>query len=283
MTLLVRDEEDIIATNIEYHRAQGVDFFIAMDNLSTDGTREILESYEKEGILHYILQEQDDYSQGEWVTSMARMASAKYGAKWVINNDADEFWWPLEGHSLRDCLLNVPKKHNVVKGQRYNFVPVKGEQKPFYERMIYREIMSLNFKGKRLPPKICHRGEDNVVVTQGNHKVSGFKTAIDNKRRLEILHFPFRTLRQYENKIIKGGGAYHRNKELRQGTGQGWRTLYDSYMREGRMPKYITCQVQSSVQIDSAMRQGSIVKDRRLRNYLAQIGCLKRKCRRSTN
>ncbi|HJM57083.1 MAG TPA: hypothetical protein QF446_07130 [Planctomycetota bacterium] len=36
MTLLVRNEEDILATNIEYHLARGVDFIIATDNLSDD-------------------------------------------------------------------------------------------------------------------------------------------------------------------------------------------------------------------------------------------------------
>ena len=44
MTLIVRNEADIIEDNLRYHRAQGVDFFIVLDNGSTDGTLEILES-----------------------------------------------------------------------------------------------------------------------------------------------------------------------------------------------------------------------------------------------
>ena len=92
MTLLVRDEQDIIRENIEYHLAQGVDFFIATDNRSVDATTNILKEYEARGLLHYIYEGSDDYSQHAWVTRMARMAYKEFGADWVINNDADEFW-----------------------------------------------------------------------------------------------------------------------------------------------------------------------------------------------
>ena len=42
MTLLVRNEEDVIAENILFHHAQGVESFLVMDNLSTDATSAIL-------------------------------------------------------------------------------------------------------------------------------------------------------------------------------------------------------------------------------------------------
>ena len=106
MTLLVRDEADIVSANIEFHLARGVDFVIATDNLSVDGTTDILRAYEQRGVLHYIRQTDDDYAQHRWVTDMARLARAKFGADWVINNDADEFWYPEQG-SLKDALDTV--------------------------------------------------------------------------------------------------------------------------------------------------------------------------------
>ena len=47
MTLLVRDEEDVLAANLDFHFAQGVDFVIATDNLSVDRTPQILRDYER--------------------------------------------------------------------------------------------------------------------------------------------------------------------------------------------------------------------------------------------
>ena len=77
MTLLVRDEEDIIAANLDHHYAQGVDFVIATDNGSVDATVSILERYEREGRLHLIHEPTDDFSQHAWVTRMARLAARR--------------------------------------------------------------------------------------------------------------------------------------------------------------------------------------------------------------
>src|SRR5262245_51551113 len=106
MTLLVRDEQDILRANIEYHLAQGVDSFIVTDNRSVDATARILKDYEARGKLRYIFEASDDYNQYAWVTRMARLAYSDLGADWVINSDADEFWWPKHG-TLRDTFAGV--------------------------------------------------------------------------------------------------------------------------------------------------------------------------------
>ena len=49
MTLLLRDEEDIVRENLDFHLAQGVDRVIVTDNGSEDGTVEILREYEARG------------------------------------------------------------------------------------------------------------------------------------------------------------------------------------------------------------------------------------------
>src|SRR6266851_1929716 len=87
MTLLVRNEEDIIAANLDYHLAMGVDHIIITDNSSIDASPEIVRGYVERGVATLIHEPADDYSQSVWVTRMARLA-CKSGADWVINSDA---------------------------------------------------------------------------------------------------------------------------------------------------------------------------------------------------
>ena len=92
MTLLVRNEQDVIAENILFHHRQGVDAFIVMDNLSSDATVDIVRDLANSIPIELRHQQADTYNQAVWVTEMARAAASEHGADWVINNDADEFW-----------------------------------------------------------------------------------------------------------------------------------------------------------------------------------------------
>jgi glycosyltransferase involved in cell wall biosynthesis len=261
MTLLVRDEQDIIAEHLTYHLSQGVDEVIVTDNGSQDATLDILREYESRGVLRIIIEASDDYSQGRWVTRMARMAATEHGADWVINSDADEFWWPRSG-SLASTFEGLDGRIGVVVARRANFVPQAEDGRPFWERMTLRERESLNPVGKPLPPKLAHRAHPEITVVQGNHRVRGAELGerLDDGS-LEILHFPMRSYGQFENKIVKGGRAYARNRELPENVGRTWRRLYEVWQR-GELPR----QYAESVVSDPSRQD--LVTDTRLRDYL---------------
>ncbi len=137
MTLLARNEADVVDAQLAFHLHAGVDHVIAMDNASSDGTTEILERYERAGLLRLIREPGDDMRQDEWVTRMARLAATEHGADWVINADADEFWWP-RGGSLKDVLATVPERYGVVRGCWRHFLPRPDDGSFFAERMTVR-------------------------------------------------------------------------------------------------------------------------------------------------
>src|SRR5215831_3132532 len=135
MTLLARDEEDIVDQQIRFHLERGVAFVVATDHRSTDGTTEILRRYEREGHLHLTREEADECPQSEWVTRMARLAATEYAADWVVNSDADEFWIP-RGGTLEDVLGAVPPRFGAIRAMARHFVLRPETSDPFYERMV---------------------------------------------------------------------------------------------------------------------------------------------------
>jgi hypothetical protein len=172
MTLLVRDEADVIAATIEHHLAAGVDLVVATDNGSVDGTIEILEAYRDAGVLELHHEPSQDYEQGTWVTRMARRAAAEHGADWVINADADEFFWTTSP-SLKDVFGAVDPAYDAVEARRDNLVSDPSADGGWVQRLIVRDTASLSPRGTRIGPKTCHRGDPEVTVGQGNHDVWG--------------------------------------------------------------------------------------------------------------
>lgn len=267
MTLLIRDEQDILAANLEFHLAQGVDFFIVTDNNSVDASKEILQAYIKRGLVHYIFEVEDNYNQHAWVTRMARLAYTKFKADWVINNDADEFWWPITGN-LTQTFNDIDNEFNTLTAERHDFVPLESNPaSQFYNNMQYRKVISLNPLGTPLPAKVAHRASDAVVVKQGNHRVEGLGAIHSVIDLIEILHFPIRSYNQFSNKIINGGKAYSNNQQLPAMVGKTWRKLYAEYQENNNLHAYYAQQAYSKTRIQTELQQQLIVQDTRLVDF----------------
>ena len=273
LTALVRDEEDILRPFLEYHLHRGVDYLVVTDNLSVDGTREILEEYRRIGKLLYIHEPEDNYAQSVWVTRMARLAAEEFAADWVINSDADEFWWPEQAADLKEVLRAVPPSISALSSLRTNFLPRprQGDQN-ILRSMIYREVRSTNSLGQPLPPKICHRANPRVVIEQGNHVISVGGVEVDAVQtdELSIFHFPMRSSQQFINKIEKGGAAYARSG-LPPDVGETWRTLYQRHREERTLDDYFERHVVDDETLAAKLASGELVEDRRLLELLTSL------------
>jgi hypothetical protein len=266
MTLLARNEADIVDAQIAFHLHAGVDFVIATDNDSDDGTTEILERYEQAGVLHLLREDADDMRQPQWVTRMARMAATDFDADWVINADADEFWWP-RGGTLKQVLGLVPPRYGVVRGCWRHFLPRPDGDASFAERMTVR-LCTPAFPGDKRSiyhahQKVAHRADPDVEVERGNHNVSGRAlNALRGWHPIEVLHFSLRSVEQVERKA-RGGW-------LRQPPSQvvGHQIELDDAVRHGSTRAYLDLYVISDSDLEGGLSDGSLAVDTRLRDAL---------------
>jgi Glycosyl transferase family 2 len=272
VTVLARDEADVIEAQVGFHLSAGADFVIATDNNSHDGTTEILERYERDGVLHLIHEPAEGLRQGEWVTRMARLAASAYGADWVINTDADEFWWP-RGGSLKEVLAAVPEEYGVVEGFWRSFVPRPDDGGPFAERMTARlsQQAPINDPTSFYRPviKVAHRADPQVKVGRGNHTLvdSGLRT-LTTWHPLEVLHFPLRSRAQWARKIELQGEAFTKHIE-RSGTGYHMKSY--GALQAGRIDEQYESLVVADDALASGLADGTLVRDTRLRDALRTI------------
>jgi hypothetical protein len=270
MTLLARDEADILDAQVAFHLHAGVDLVIATDNRSEDGTTEILERYAREGHLHLIREPGDDLRQSEWVTRMARLAATDHGADWVLNADADEFWWP-QGPSLKDVLGSVPEHYGVVRAAWRNFVPRPAGPAFFAERMTAR-LCTPDFHPHPLSThsKSAHRGVPDVRVGRGNHEAFGAGLQpVRGWYPIEILHFPVRSLDHCLRKYVTQFVALERNAE--KGIPGHMADAHRAY-RAGRLREFYEPLVVDDEELARGLGAGTLTIDTRLRDALRGLG-----------
>ena len=288
VTLLVRDEIDVIAATMEHYLAAGVDAIVVTDNGSVDGTAELLARYAATGPVDVLSEPEHTYQQSAWVTRMARRACVEHGADWVLNVDADEFLWPLAepvpldvespdlvpgpGLDVRPAFAALPAGVGRVRVRRHNLVAAPERRGNWPRRLVERDVRALSERGTRIADKIVHRADPAVVVAQGNHAIEGAEgsatvpTAEFPLCPFVYLHVPDRSYAQFERKIANGGAAYERSG-LPADVGWHWRLDYQR-LREGTLREHWEQRQPTRAAIDAGHADGVVVPDERLTDRL---------------
>ena len=262
MTLLARNEADILDAHLAFHLNAGVDVVLAIDNGSEDETTDILESYARDGYVE-LTRDEGELDQGAWVTGLARRAATEFGADWVINADADEFYWP-RGGTLKDVLAAVPAQYGGVRGMLRNFAPRPHGDDFFAERMTVRVCNPGAEDNSPYSPRVkaMHRGDPDVEVFWGsNRALSRGLDPLAGWYPIDVLHFPIRSLEQCRDKFLR----WHAIAPSRFRT-----AVYDADQR-GAMREFYERYVIDDEALGRGLADGTLAIDTRLRDALRSL------------
>ena len=219
LLLLVRDQADIVRENISFHLDHGVDFVIVTDNRSTDGTRDILSEFARSDDVVVVDEPGQSYDQARWVGRMVQLARERFGAKWVIPADGDEFWLP----GNRNYRSDLASPANVFYVQWNNMVPVDGA--PWQEFTQVGDALSYDVS----LPKVFFATTGFREVHIGNHDVRIVPRVTSPSRNIRLYHYPIRSYAQFERKVVDGYRAIANTPSATQSDARNWRDWHAAY------------------------------------------------------
>jgi len=227
MLMLVRDEIDIIATNIDFHLQMGIHQFVITDNGSVDGTREILTDYKRRlGSSLVIIDDVDPaYHQVMRVNRMIAVAKEAFRPRWIISSDADEFWYPASGRYETE----LDGRKNILNCYWHNFLPRAKARWP-----EFIDIGEMPGYHGRMSKAFClARGLIGMYL--GNHEPRSIPRIASPSTNIRVYHYPVRSYEQFEKKVVQGHRA-----ALKASVGGSaawhWREYYQAW-ESGRLPQ----------------------------------------------
>jgi hypothetical protein len=202
--MLVKDEVDVIE-DVVRHTAGQVDEVIVADNLSTDGTFEVLTRMKEQGAVAELTVDYEvGYYQSRKMSELAKIAGER-GASWVVPVDADEVW-AARGGRLADRLEEMPPDILLAQAVLYDHVTTgqDNNHRPAIAAMAWRWLLPLPLR------KVAARYRDGLTFLPGNHgatypNVAWPAAALDE---LVVRHFPYRSVGQFVTKVRNGAAAY---------------------------------------------------------------------------
>ncbi len=211
---MMRDEADIADHVVRHLLAEGVDHVIVADNLSSDGTGDLLRSV---GSAVTVVADDDPrYYQSEKVTRLTHLAG-HMGADWVIPFDADELWYSPHGTTIAEVLAHAQAP--IQRVSTLEHVPSELDDPAVADPL--RRICHRRPQPKPVM-KVAFRYHPDARVWQGNHDVD--RPGGSSHGLLAIREYQYRTLEQATRKVRNGRAAYEATN-LGANEGAHWRKM----------------------------------------------------------
>jgi hypothetical protein len=245
----VVDNADTLREFLDWYQALGVDFIVAFDSGSTDGSRNILDEYARSGALSWMSQPRKNIDGFDPFSELARIAHDRFEADWIILADADEFLC-ITGESLHSILQEAKRDEiSVLSVPRFNMTgtpPAPGQNalemlnlridKPF--TVSRREMLSGDIKIPQIfapiRPKTIVLASSFVEYGAGAHTATSSSGQTAERAELRMLHYPFRSYEEFEKKVENITVWMAANTHLPPSWGWHWRR-YIRLREEGRL------------------------------------------------
>jgi glycosyltransferase involved in cell wall biosynthesis len=210
---MIRNEADLVRLNVLYNSAAGIEHRLIVDNGSTDGTDRLLKELSRRDPRVRWTRDEGPYRQTEIHTELAREAY-RDGADWVVQVDADEFWY-APGGNLKAILAR--SEAGVLRAQVLNFIQRRGQQESSPGALLHMtrraaepvgkdaqdlvEARKLGFVEKLYPRKCISRPTPEIRIEAGNHKVYEAAGPSENTNEIFCLHAPIRSRSALEERV----------------------------------------------------------------------------------
>ncbi|MGX5680784.1 glycosyltransferase family 2 protein [Schumannella luteola] len=274
LTMMVRDEADIVGAMLEHHLRQGVDVFIITENASIDGTADVIRDFARRATVDLRFDPEHRKQQSVRVTEMARDAFTIHGADWVINADADEFWFPVDrSRTLKEVVSELPPELRAFPVPVIDMVGPAAADGSGLDRLVYRDLRpveEINRVGihAHATDDVLHVGDPDVTVVQGNHYVSiASAGSPPPELAIEVLHLPWRSWRQIASKVGNAGRAYDSNPELTPSPNHHGMRDYRRLQRGTLLGSYLI-RMPDPEQLEAGIRDGWFILDRSVADEL---------------
>lgn len=218
--MMVKNEIDVIESNINYLITQDIDEIFIADNLSTDGTYEAIQRLRWHNTMpiYLIRDEEIGYYQSNKMNRWSRQCF-QMGADYVIPIDADEIWYSLDNtKTLGEAIKNTDA--DIFVANSVDFIPTIYDdynESNFIKRITHRKLNSDSFSA------VAFNYYNNYELEMGNHDIKNHQ----GKRLANVIgirHYQYRSYPQFVKKVRNGKAAYD-NTNFPDFMGSHWRKL----------------------------------------------------------
>lgn len=281
----VLDNADILKEYLEWYSSLGVDFVVANDWGSTDGSQDILDDFARKKFVQW--RPQNNKRMVDWNPSdeLASIARDHHGADWIMLLDADEFLTVDRGE-LRKVLAEAGDEVTTISVKCFNMTgPIpKGNEVALrtltlrIERQV-RETTEQVSSGDldvpyifmRLAPKTIIRASAFVTYSAGGHSATTSRGNRGEHPEARLLHYGLRGFGEFQAKVRNAAAWLAENPQLSEKWGWHWRR-WIRLNREGRLREDYEAQFVSPAREEELLRDGTCVRDETISRFLEPEG-----------